>query len=223
MSDAIYLFEVKNFEGDFYYQSNRFYMRPKTEIVDPLIQLKRTESLLSMLLQKIGYNIPINAWVVFINSEFTLYQSPLDLPLIFPTQINRFLKQLDTNTSKVSQKHRALAEKLCSLHVQDNPYKQLPSYEYDQLRKGIACDMCNGLLVLVEGKKCICTKCGHHETVESAVLRSVKEFKLLFPNERVTTNAIFDWCKVVTSKRRINRILSKNYKIVGTHQWAYYE
>ncbi|WP_342768817.1 nuclease-related domain-containing protein [Ureibacillus endophyticus] len=40
MPDAIYLFEVKNFEGDFYYQSNRFYKRPKTEMVDPLIQLK---------------------------------------------------------------------------------------------------------------------------------------------------------------------------------------
>ncbi|MEL4026297.1 nuclease-related domain-containing protein [Lysinibacillus endophyticus] len=223
MPDAIYLFEVKNFEGDFYYQSNRFYKRPKAEMVDPLIQLKRTESLFDMLLQKLGFNIPINAWIVFINSEFTLYQAPLDSPIIFPTQINRFLKNLDRNTSKITQKHRALAEKLVSLHIQESPYKQLPTYEYAQLQKGISCKMCGGISVLIEGKTCICTQCGQQEPVESAVLRSVKEFKQLFPNERITTNVIFDWCRVVKSKRRINRILSKHYKIIGTHQWAYYE
>ena len=223
LPNTIYLFEVKNFEGDFYYQSDRFYMKPKTEIVDPLIQLKRTEQLFSMLLQKLGLNIPIHAKIVFINPEFTLYHSPLDSPILFPTQINRFLKQLDTNPSKITQKHRALAEKLLSLHIQESPYKQLPAYEYDQLQKGISCKMCGQLSVIIENKTCTCTKCGDQESVQSAVLRSVKEFKLLFPNERITTNVIYDWCRVVKSKRRINRILSKNYKIIGTHQWAYYE
>lgn len=29
ISDSVYLYEVKNFDGDFYFKSNRFYKKPK--------------------------------------------------------------------------------------------------------------------------------------------------------------------------------------------------
>ncbi|WP_246027714.1 nuclease-related domain-containing protein [Lysinibacillus antri] len=222
LSDSIDIFEVKNFEGDYYYQSDRIYKRPKTEIMNPLTQLTRTESLFRQLLQNLGYRISINAYVVFINPEFTLYQSPLDKPFIFPTQIHRYLKQLNTIPSKLSRNHRILADKLLSLHLEDSPFKQIPAYDYDRLQKGIMCGFCNSLLDFVEGNKCICVQCGHPEIIESAVMRSVKEFKLLFPDKKITTNIIHDWCNAVPSKRRISRILNKNFQMVGVHQWAYY-
>jgi hypothetical protein len=51
----------------------------------------------------------------------------------------------------------------------------------------------------------------------------VGEFKLLFPDRKITTNVIHDWCRVVHSKKTINRILGKNLIIKGVHQWTYYE
>ena len=141
-SETIYLFEVKNFEGDYYYESDRLYKKPKSEITNPLNQLNRSESLLRQLLQNLGYNIPITASVVFINPEFTLYQTPLNKPFIFPTQINRYLKNLNTIPSKLNKKHKMLADQLISLHIKDSPFKQLPTYDYDQLQKGITCAKC---------------------------------------------------------------------------------
>ncbi|PLR76533.1 nuclease [Bacillus sp. V3-13] len=222
-SETIYFFEVKNYEGDYYYESDRLYKKPNSEINNPLIQLNRSESLLRQLLQNLGINIPINASIVFINPEFTLYQTPLNKPFIFPTQVNRYLKNLNKTSSKLNGKHKMLADKLISLHIKDSPFMLLPSYDYDQLRKGITCNKCTSFSISVEGRKCVCKECGYEEVVAIAVMRNVKEFKLLFPNRKINTNVIHEWCKVVASKKRITRILEKNFKIVGVHQWSFYE
>ncbi|TCP29071.1 nuclease-like protein [Scopulibacillus darangshiensis] len=223
LSDALHFFEVKNYDGDYFYEQDRLYNKSKSEITNPLNQLGRSEALLRQLLQSLGFKIPVHSSVVFINPEFTLYQAPLGKPFIFPTQINRFLKNLNTTSLKLNRKHKLLADKLISLHIKTSPFKQLPTYDYDQLKKGITCAKCNSFLLSVEGRKCVCMECDHEESVDAAVMRSVAEFKLLFPKQKVTTNIIHEWCKVVGSKTRIKRILEKNYKMVGIHQWTYYE
>ena len=108
------------------------------------------------------------------------------------------------------------------MHIEDSPFTQLPSYDYDQLQKGITCLKCYSFSISVVGKKCVCKECGHEEMVPEAVMRSVKEFKLLFPNQKITTNVIHEWCKVVESKKEIKRILEKNFKIEGDHRWSFY-
>ena len=221
--DSLYLYEVKNYEGDYYYDSDRLYKKNQKEIINPLIQLNRTESLFRQLLKHLGYPTSIFASVVFINPEFTLYQSPLNKPFIFPTQINRHLKELNTVPSKLTDDHKRLADKLLSLHVMDSPYRELPSFEYNELRKGVICGECLSFLNSVKGMQFSCSNCGHREEIATAVMRNVREFRLLFPDHKLTTNIIHEWCKEIVSKRRITRILQKNFKIKGVHQWTYYE
>ncbi len=154
--ETIYLFEIKNFEGDFYFEKDKLFMKKKSEVNNPIIQLKRNESLLRQLLQNIGFNIPIAASVVFINPEFTLYQAPLNIPFIFPTQLKRYLNQLDRNSLNLNQKQKILADKLISLHIEDSPYMQRPPYEYDQLKKGITCKQCSSFCISVHGMSILC-------------------------------------------------------------------
>ena len=46
---TIYLFEIKNFEGDYYFESDKFIaLATGREYKNPLIQLKRTAALLSV-------------------------------------------------------------------------------------------------------------------------------------------------------------------------------
>lgn len=225
-SNKVYFYEVKNNEGDHYYESDKIYKFPKVEIANPINQLSRSDTLLKQLILSLGYNIPIEGLVVFINPEFTLYQSPLNKPFLYPTQIKHYLKQLDSITSKITSKHRELADKLISLHwinTKERKYSNLPEYQYVELRKGITCAMCESFSISLNGRSCICNTCGHVEKLTFAVIRSVREFKKLFPEEKITTNKIHDWCKIVDSKRRIRRILENNFNTVGVHQWTYYE
>lgn len=219
----LHFYEVKNFEGDFYYESDRLYTKSKTEINNPLTQLNRGVSLFRQLLQSLGFNMKIDASVVFINPAFTLYQTPLNKPFIFPTQIDRYIRTLNMIPSKLNNKHMKLAEQLVSLHCHDSPYKQLPTYTFEGLRKGITCFNCSSFSLASEGHNCICGDCGYEEKVAEAVIRSAKEYKLLFPDMKITTNLMYEWCGVVESKERIRKILGKNYKKLGVRQWAYFE
>ena len=221
--DLIYLFEVKNYEGDFYYESDSLYRLPKSEVTNPLNQLKRTESHLRQVLNSLGYNFQIRAFIIFINPEFTLYKTPLNMPFIFSTQLKRFLNQLNSLSSTVKENHRMLAEKLNTIHIQESPYKNVPKYEYEHLRKGIICEKCSSFSIAIEGSTCVCKDCGNKERLGNAIIRSVNELKILFPQRKITTNGIHEWCKIVNPKQRIQRVLQKNFIKRGTHQWMYYE
>ena len=227
-SDCIYVFEVKNYEGDFYYDSetDKIFSKSKTlEIVNPLIQLKRSDTLLRQLLQSFGFSgLRIHSTVVFVNPHFTLYQAPLDKPFIYPTQIERFFEQLNENKkSRLTSKQRMLVEKLLSLHLVESQYSQIPTYGYEELRKGITCGECGSFLVAVEGRNCVCMGCGGVEPVSSAVMRSVREFQMLFPGEKITTKRIVDWCVIVESSKSVRTILENNLNAVGDNRWTYYE
>lgn len=221
-SGKFFFYEVKNYEGDYFYDSDKLYKTPKKEMINPLHQLSRSESLLSQLLLNLGIKLPIDASVVFINPTFTLYQAPIDQPIILPTQVKSYLSNLNAMPSKITDKHRKVAEQLLSLHITDSPYKQVPSYNYKQLRKGIICPKCSSFSVYLDESLSICRKCQYTEQVKNSVIRSINEFKILFPEEKITTNIIYDWCQIVSSKKRIRRILLDNFNRVGNHRWSYY-
>lgn len=218
----VFLYEIKNYEGDYYYQADKLFKRPQLEIINPLHQLSRSESLLKNLLLQLGSTPQIKSFVVFINPCFTLYQAPLDTPFIFPTQLQHHLQSFNNSAVKITEGDRRLANKLLSAHKTVSPYSLVPSYDYDSLRKGITCLRCNFFFITVKHSKCICDKCGYIEETSAAVLRAIKEYKILFPNNKITTNIIYDWCQIIPSRKTIRRILAKNFTAVGTGQWTYY-
>ncbi|MBU8880208.1 NERD domain-containing protein [Bacillus sp. FJAT-29790] len=220
---TIFTIEIKNYEGDYKYESEEFRGAfSNHEIMNPLIQLKRTNSLLRSLLKSIRINLPVEGYVTFVNPEFTLYQAPLDSSIIFPTQLNRFVKKLNEMHSKLNEQHKQLADLLLSMHQAESPYTRLPPYDYGELQKGITCVACRSFGITVGNKKIVCNQCGFIEDVDSAVLRNVEELRLLFPEKKITTNLVHEWCKLVKSKKKIRRILLQNLKSVGAREHRYF-
>nr|WP_263325471.1 nuclease-related domain-containing protein [Neobacillus sp. Marseille-Q6967] len=219
---TLYLIDVKNYEGDFIYKSDGFYTINGKPLKDLLAQLKRCEFHLRQLLQKYGYNFPIEAYLVFINHEFTLYQAPENRQIILPTQVNSFMKKLNSIPSKLSDRHMKLADLLISLHQKENPYVRIRKYEYVEFQKGITCCSCDSFSLSIGRTKLTCNNCGYEEEVEIAIIRCVKEIRLLFPDRKITTNLVYDWCGGIVSKKMIRRILLKTYKINGHGKFSYY-
>lgn len=80
------------------------------------------------------------------------------------------------------------------MHNTTPPLTNIPEYKYSKLKKGIICGL----------------------------LRSIEEFKLLFPEKTITTNGIFEWYGVIESKKTIRRVLKKNYKIMFHSTRSYF-
>ncbi|MBV7509718.1 NERD domain-containing protein [Bacillus sp. sid0103] len=222
---TIYPFEIKNYEGDYRYKLGNFYPKlSKDEIKNPLDQLKWIKALLRPLLKNLGFYLSIEGDVTFVNPSFTLYQAPLNEPIIHPTQLNALMKKLNEIPSKLTHRHKMLADQLISMHQTESPYTRYPPYNYNSLQKGVTCAICHSFVLCVEEKKLfVCDRCGHEETVDSAVLRCVEELVLLFPDIKITTNVVHEWCGVIESKKLIRRVLVQNYTLIGFGQWSYYE
>lgn len=175
------------------------------------------------LLKDLGFHLPIEGDVTFVNPNFTLYQAPLKEPIIHPTQLNSLMKRLNEIPSKLTNRHKTLADQLISLHQTDNPFTRFPPYNFGHLKKGIICGMCHSLIISGGEKMMIvCGTCGHMEKVDSAVLRCVEELVLLFPGIKITTNLVFEWCGF-GSKKTIRRVLIQNYNSIGQRHYRYFE
>ncbi|MEK3822801.1 nuclease-related domain-containing protein [Cytobacillus sp. FSL W8-0315] len=221
---CIYLFEVKNYEGDFYIEQNRWYTVPaNTEVKNPLLQLQRSESLLRRLLQKLGVETPLKALLIFINPEFQLYQATMNLPAIFPAQINRFIDKLKLKSQPANKNHLMLADKLLSLRLEDIPYGRRFEYTFEGLEKGVKCASCQHFMDRLHRAALVCKNCGYKEDVELAIVRSVKEFRVMFPDMMLTTNIVHEWCSDIISKKKIRKILSNNFNHIIHGKTSYFE
>ncbi|RSD22320.1 nuclease-related domain-containing protein [Mesobacillus subterraneus] len=222
--DAIHLIDVKNFVGDFYLDGDKLYaVKNGREYKNPITQLTRSATLFRQLLQNLKLNHIVHATTIFINPEFTLYQAPMDQPIILPTQTNRYIKELQNTPSKLEHSHQILAQKLLSLHQVKNPFSNLPDYDYEQLEKGIYCKNCYSFNTYVQKFDLVCGKCGTHEKIGDAVLRTTEEFKLLFPEYRITSANIYKWANSTFSNKTISRVLQKNFAAIGKNRHTYYE
>lgn len=232
-SQSIFLFDIKNFEGDYYIDSdNKWWLLTnkggkkelKKGIKNPIHQLERCETLLKQMFQNLGYDYTIVSNLIFINPRFSLYQAPLHSPIIFPTQIEYFLSQMNLHLkqSKLKESHIQFARKLLSYHLDESPFIKKPEYTFEQLAKGISCKSCHSLNLFSSLKTIVCNQCEFRENIEGAVLRSIKEFQILFPNEKITTAAIYEWCKIIKSGTTIRKVLTNSYKPVGKHKSCYY-
>ncbi|MEH7085470.1 nuclease-related domain-containing protein [Neobacillus drentensis] len=220
--DKIYPLDIKNFEGDYFVEGEKWCTSTKKEMKNPVHQQNHCVILLRSLLQDLGYHNPLEPYLIFINPEFHLYITTINPSLVFHSQINRFLKKLNTRPVKLNKRHYKIAEQLVALHIVESPYPHLPAYHYEQLEKGILCPKCFSLFSEIHGLILTCGHCGCTEGVESAVLRSVTELSLLFPDQKITTKIVRDWCKIVKSEKTIRRILGKHYKQIGHGKSANY-
>ncbi|WP_421385397.1 nuclease-related domain-containing protein [Bacillus salacetis] len=222
-SKVIYLFEVKNYEGDHLLEGdNLLRAADRSDAKNPILQLKRSEPVLQSILNNLGCKIPIQPIAVFVNPRFHLYNAPQDLPIIYPTQLERFIEKLKKTPSFLKRDHIELGKKLISSTVAENPYTQLPEYRYDELRKGIVCPGCGMFYREYVRSTLTCGFCGGRESAHAAVIRSIEEFKLLFPGVRITVSLVMDWCDIIKEKKTIRKILQTEYTLNNKGRGSYY-
>ncbi|WP_368645318.1 nuclease-related domain-containing protein [Alkalibacterium putridalgicola] len=222
-ADTIYLYEIKNYKGDFQMNSGQLSYTSGQEITNPLIQLKRTKELLRQLLKDWGMSYRIEAHVVFINDAFTLYNARLEDPIIFPTQIKEHLVGLNAKCKNLTKQSIYLSDKLIDRHKTDSLFqRKLPSYDFEEFKTGVSCS-CGSFELIITQRSCCCKTCFKQISIEELILESVEEFKFLFPDQKITTSMIDDWCGNTVNYRKIRNVLQTHLVSSGTNSGTYYE
>jgi hypothetical protein len=221
--NTIYMFEVKNYEGDFLIQDDRWFVEgTEKEIRNPLFQLKRSDFLLRQLLLQLNFDLQVKSYLVFMNHDFTLYQLSPGLPILLRSQLHRFIKKINKMSPPLTEHHFHLREQLYNKVLHKTIHEQIPAYDYSNVKKGILCSACQHPISTVMKKKIICKQCNREEGVREAIFRSVKEFHLLFPDEKITTSHIYEWCNATVSKKLIRNVLLQKLQFISRGRYSYY-
>lgn len=176
LNNTVYLYEVKNYFGNYYYKDDEISSELGFKVLNPLGQLNRSKTFLSHVLLKEGMNLKTKANIVFIHPEFYLYSIPPEKPFIFPSQLPQHVNSLLDKKVTMNRRNLVLAEKLVEQHVEN-------------LKEGVCCLKCSSFKYSETRSFRTCSDCGFTEKSNSAIMRSIEEFELLFPEEAITTNA----------------------------------
>ena len=222
-SNGVYLYEVKNYAGDYSCQNSQIKSLHRSTYLDPIAQLERTTTVINNLLTSWNYRMPISAQVVFVHPTFVLYEAKVGDPILFLPQLPRHLKKVNQKADYLDKRHHALAENLLQEASKDVPFeRKLPDYSYEQLKKGLTCVTCGSFDLVNNSKSSWCKTCGEHHSLNEMILHQIKEFRLLFPNEPVTRNIIHEWCGGQLTERRVYSLLQSTFKRVGQGKSSYY-
>lgn len=224
-ANGICIYEVKNYEGKYFYEAEKLYkLSTKREVMSPLIQINRSQTLLRQLVEQLGFNVSVNAFVVFVNQQFTLYQAPPQEELLLPTLLNEHFARINGISARLTKNHRRIAEELKSLHMESSIFTDIPNYESEKLKRGITCSQCGVFMDdFTRSWTCTCKCCGHEELISGIVIRHAEEYKRLFPDQKITTSVICKWCGNKLSAKRIWNILHHYYQSKGKGRWTYFE
>lgn len=223
--NELILFEIKNYQGDFLLKDNKWYILSNSSqenIKNPLNQLQRTELMLHQLLKEKQIPLTIKSYLIFVHPEFILYQAPLNLPLILPGQLKRFIRTLQNTPSATHQYHHDIANMLKQKHNHTPAYDSGPIYDYNHLKKGVICEKCCDSMEVYDTNMMRCMACGFTDSFESATVKTIEEFNTLFPDQKMTVKSISEWTDHHATKYKIRTVLAENYFSKGDGRGAYY-
>ncbi|WP_307474683.1 nuclease-related domain-containing protein [Cytobacillus purgationiresistens] len=220
--NEIIAFEVKNYQGEFHIKNNLWYSSSLNEIKNPLLQVRRNESLLRQIAKRHKIRLPIKYPLIFVHPEFMLYEIPPNENIILIPQIRRFIETLNKKPSILNKSHHQIAEMLISMNIQRDDYSLKFNYCFEGMRKGIWCNKCNGKIVRWGKSNLFCEQCQTEESIATGVLRSIQNLKILFPSQKISTALVHEWCGELASKITIQRILKRDLNKMGGSKNIYY-
>ena len=218
--DKLLLYETKNHKGVHNWGPLTFTKPTGATLENPSIQLKRTQARLEMLLSALKIQMPIEAYVVYINPEFTLMGAQENADYLLPSQIPHYFQEIPVS-GEIGPEQQRLADTLIRMHNPRYFAEELPSIDYGKLRKDLFCLACGSAVRLDSIKSVYCQVCQKRERTTKTIAHNIEEFRLLFPDEKVTTPRMAEWCGM-KNKDRIYRVLCNSYQAVGKGHGRHY-
>ncbi|WP_414838593.1 NERD domain-containing protein [Carnobacterium sp. TMP28] len=209
IGETIYLYEIKNYSGDYYYGSEMLLKKPDFEVSNPLIQVQSTKNKLKLFLKELGYIFEVKAFVVYVHPEFTLFHAPEEKIMILPTQLKSHFTALKNEMSAMKKPPKNFIKNFMTYKGKQPVFiEDIPNYQFSDLKKGMRCEKCGGFELSIYRQTYQCDNCSYKNTVNSVVLANILEYKQLFPTHKLSTHIVYSWCNEMVSKKRIRRVLN---------------
>lgn len=221
----IYIFEIKNYNGDFKYVNSQCYFSDDVISHNPISQTQRCKVNLQNILSAVGIRVDVHANLVFTGEhadiEIQDYIEDLDVltinqfrKLIYSIANNEQTK-LDTGSREIN---RGKILRVIDRAKRKSPYQPQPlsPLEQSRLRKGIKCGNC-GNFDLDTARSYLVCNCGLHEPREMAIVRTICEYGVINFDKDLRIAELYSFFGGDVSESTISRYLNK-YFIKNEHK-----
>jgi len=209
LNEKIYIFEIKNYSGNFYWHEDSILGESGYEILNPKGQINRSKVYLKNILKSLNISCTVDAQVVFTHPGFHMYHSTPKDPFIFRSQLKNFFNILFNQPLISDNKQHYLANQLLKRHIENYRPDNLPIYQFKELKKGVYCSKCYSYECTETRQNRYCKNCGTIEKSVDAIIRLAEEYKTLFPEEKATPRVLHHFSDKIYSRNRIFRVLNK--------------
>lgn len=222
--EGIHVFDVKNYSGTLEYVEGKWFSGGKRLGKDIFIQLKRSMEKVNLMHYRIGRPGGLYSSIVFINEHNDVkIVDDVDIEVVMRNDIKRKIHNIADEERWNENLDIGKVASAIEKFIIPCPYKprELDEAESGRVRSGICCEKCSGFDVAVHRYHVRCG-CGHAESKEKAVLRTICEYGVLRHERELKLEDVHQFLGGVISKIRLSEILRKYFKIIKMGRYAEY-
>ena len=223
--EGVYVFDVKNYSGALEYVDGKWFSGGKRLNKDIFIQLKRSMEKVNLMHYRMGRPGGLHSSIVFINEHNDVkIVDEVDVEVIMRNDIKRKIHKIADEENWNGSLDIEQVARGVETFIIPCPYKprELEDAEFERLRGGICCVKCSGFDVEVLRYHVQCG-CGHVESKEKAVLRTVCEYGVLRHDRELKLEEVYQFLGGVISKKHLSKVLRRYFKLISTGRHAKYE
>ena len=223
--EGVYVFDVKNYSGALEYVDGKWFSGGKRLNKDIFIQLKRSMEKVNLMHYRMGRPGGLHSSIVFINEHNDVkIVDEVDVEVMMRNDIKRKIHKIADEENWNGSLDIEQVARGVETFIIPCPYKprELEDAEFERLRGGICCVKCSGFDVEVLRYHVQCG-CGHVESKEKAVLRTVCEYGVLRHDRELKLEEVYQFLGGVISKKHLSKVLRRYFKLISTGRHAKYE
>lgn len=199
--------EIKNYTGDYRYESNRWFRNNKPMNDNAFAQLDRAKGKLMNLMDDANLHVKVEAALIFTSDDLRLISEDQRIwkEAIMRNYLRNYLRQF--YNERLGNKAKSIANTIRNSVVDNNYFEE--SADINQLRRGLYCGECGSFNLMKRRFQFFCTECETIESYDSHLLRSMNDFKYLFYNQPMTKRAFSYFINEEINKSTMFRAFQK--------------
>ena len=214
--DTLYLVDMKNYTGKYALKNGLWYWNDQKLENNILYQIQRAQAILESILREKNLDLEVKIALVFVNRNCEL-QLPEKLPETILTEHqlplwlrakkfyvhDRFQKELEQHFLEIIKEKHVPAQALDDT---------IDIKEIKNLQAGVCCEECHQFGMIEKYHSFVCKNCGHEESKERAITRSICDFGVIFHQEELKIGNLCVFLGEDGNRNYIRSILVKHFE-----------
>lgn len=222
-----YLFEIKNYKGDFLYKDGIIKIDGTQKNFNPIQQTRRNYRNLQEIINKVYPHVVVEGATLFtgINNAVFIESEVSDIQIIPRCYLKWYIKQIikeERNNQERLINAKGIINQFLKYEIQQSYLPDSLSEEQMSIaRKGIYCAKCYDYQVKVNRFNVEC-RCGYKEDRKVAVLRTIYDYAVLNYDKELLRNHLLKFINGQASKTYLVNLLNEYLTAIKKSRSSYY-